>query len=182
MKEHLIQALNLTKNESLKKTLFDILDLMQSSNSSLQVQYSIHHPTNYYQPSNSFRNSYSTKEMVLKQGFLWKKGKSLALWSKRYYIISGRGLSFFYSIFYSLFFSLFLFSFFLLLPFLYGVKVTFLSGNCIYYYSNQNDIRPKGVIFLSGSLIERVKDNDLALKGEGDGSVNMFWSSLISNN
>lgn len=40
-----------------------------------------------------------------------------------------------------------------------------LSGQCIYYYSHQEDTRPKGVIFLTGSLIERIKDKDNELKG-----------------
>jgi hypothetical protein len=40
-----------------------------------------------------------------------------------------------------------------------------LSGNCMYYYTDKSDIRPKGVIFLTGSIIERVVDNKLELKG-----------------
>lgn len=36
-----------------------------------------------------------------------------------------------------------------------------LSGNCLYYYSNQNDTRPKGVIFLTGSLVEKIHDEEL---------------------
>jgi hypothetical protein len=40
-----------------------------------------------------------------------------------------------------------------------------LSGNCMYYYASKNDIRPKGVIFLTGCIIERFKDEDMALKG-----------------
>lgn len=30
------------------------------------------------------------------------------------------------------------------------------SGNCMYYYSHKRDVRPKGVIFLTGSIVERV--------------------------
>lgn len=39
------------------------------------------------------------------------------------------------------------------------------SSNCMYYYTRQADVRPKGVIFLTGSIIERVKEDDMALKG-----------------
>ena len=35
----------------------------------------------------------------------------------------------------------------------------------MYYYSYQSDVRPKGVIFLTGSIVERVKDEAMALKG-----------------
>lgn len=31
-----------------------------------------------------------------------------------------------------------------------------LSGNCIYYYAHQRDIRPRGVIFVSGCIVEKV--------------------------
>ena len=40
-----------------------------------------------------------------------------------------------------------------------------LSGNCVYYYSHKNDVRPRGVIFLTGSIIERYKDEDMQVKG-----------------
>lgn len=40
-----------------------------------------------------------------------------------------------------------------------------LSGNCMYYYSNKTDLRPKGVIFLTGCIIERVVDDKQELKG-----------------
>jgi predicted Ser/Thr protein kinase len=40
-----------------------------------------------------------------------------------------------------------------------------LAGNCMYYYAHKNDVRPKGVIFLTGSIIERVKEDDMELKG-----------------
>jgi len=60
--------------------------------------------------------------VVAKEGFLWKKGTSLHMWTKRWFL---------------------------------------LSGNCVYYYSSQHDKRPKGVIFLTGSLIEKVHDEEL---------------------
>jgi calcium/calmodulin-dependent protein kinase I len=31
-----------------------------------------------------------------------------------------------------------------------------LSGNCIYYYAHQKDIRPRGVIFVTGCIVEKV--------------------------
>lgn len=40
-----------------------------------------------------------------------------------------------------------------------------LSGNCLYYYSKKDDVRPRGVVFLTGCIIERIADNDMALKG-----------------
>jgi Ca2+-binding EF-hand superfamily protein/tRNA A-37 threonylcarbamoyl transferase component Bud32 len=39
------------------------------------------------------------------------------------------------------------------------------SGNCLYYYNHQFDIRPKGVIFLTGSIIKKHDDNDMKAKG-----------------
>jgi calcium/calmodulin-dependent protein kinase I len=39
------------------------------------------------------------------------------------------------------------------------------SGNCMYYYSHKSDVRPKGVIFLTGSIVEKVKDEASAFKG-----------------
>ena len=40
-----------------------------------------------------------------------------------------------------------------------------LSGNCMYYYSRKDDVRPKGVVFITGSLVERIKDKDMEMKG-----------------
>lgn len=40
-----------------------------------------------------------------------------------------------------------------------------LSGNCVYYYTKKDDVRPRGVVFLTGCIIERIADNDMALKG-----------------
>ena len=31
-----------------------------------------------------------------------------------------------------------------------------LSGNCVYYYAHQSDVRPKGVIFLTGMCVDVV--------------------------
>lgn len=40
-----------------------------------------------------------------------------------------------------------------------------LSGNCMYYYTHKSDVRPKGVIFLTGFIIEKLKDDEMAHKG-----------------
>ena len=40
-----------------------------------------------------------------------------------------------------------------------------LSGNCLYYYARQNDVRPRGVIFLTGCLVEKLKDEASEAKG-----------------
>ena len=40
-----------------------------------------------------------------------------------------------------------------------------LCGSCLYYYQNKGDARPKGVIFLSGSIIQRVEDPEMSAKG-----------------
>lgn len=112
VRDLLQQAMNLTKNEALKRVLFEIVDSLQSPMSQA--------------PSYDPAYSNAPMEIVSKEGFLWKKGKALHLWSKRFYLI---------------------------------------SGNCMYYYLNKAAISPKGVIFLTGSLIEKLVDPDLALKG-----------------
>jgi calcium/calmodulin-dependent protein kinase I len=40
-----------------------------------------------------------------------------------------------------------------------------LSGNCMYYYADKNDVRPRGVVFLTGSIIEKFKEDDMEMKG-----------------
>mmetsp|Transcript_655 Transcript_655/g.682 ORF Transcript_655/g.682 Transcript_655/m.682 type:complete len:883 (-) Transcript_655:908-3556(-) len=40
-----------------------------------------------------------------------------------------------------------------------------LSGNCMYYYAHQADVRPKGVVFLTGSIIEKIKEDEMEMKG-----------------
>jgi len=41
-----------------------------------------------------------------------------------------------------------------------------LSGNCMYYYTHKRDVRPRGVIFLTGFIIDRVKkEEDMPMKG-----------------
>lgn len=40
-----------------------------------------------------------------------------------------------------------------------------LAGNCMYYYAHKNDVRVKGVVFLTGCVIERKKDEEMELRG-----------------
>lgn len=40
-----------------------------------------------------------------------------------------------------------------------------LSRSCLYYYTHQNDVRPRGVIFLTGCIIEKVVDESSEMKG-----------------
>jgi serine/threonine protein kinase/Ca2+-binding EF-hand superfamily protein len=40
-----------------------------------------------------------------------------------------------------------------------------LAGNCVYYYAHKDDVRVKGVIFLTGCIIERKKDEEMELRG-----------------
>ena len=40
-----------------------------------------------------------------------------------------------------------------------------MSGSCMYYYVHKDDVRPKGVIFLTGCLIDKVVDEASELKG-----------------
>lgn len=39
-----------------------------------------------------------------------------------------------------------------------------LSGNCMYYYTHKENVRPRGVIFLTGCIIERYSDVDMEIK------------------
>ena len=40
-----------------------------------------------------------------------------------------------------------------------------LSGNSIYYYNHESDVRPKGVIFLAGTIIEKIVEEASEIKG-----------------
>jgi hypothetical protein len=48
---------------------------------------------------------------------------------------------------------------------LWNKRWCLLSGNCIYYYNHKSDVRPKGVIFLAGTIIERIHDEASEIKG-----------------
>lgn len=107
----LIQAIEVTQNEVLKRQLNDLLETLPGGGI---VQVTRYDTGDVY------------KTVVALEDYLWKTGKAFGLWSKRYYLV---------------------------------------SGNCMYYYSHKSDVRPKGVIFLTGSIVERVKDEGSALKG-----------------
>lgn len=68
--------------------------------------------------------------------YLWKKGEKTGLMFKRYYL---------------------------------------LCGNCLYYYYGKTDIRPKGIIFLPGSIVERISNKEMEDK-------NMFGFDIIQQN
>ena len=145
--------------------------------------------------------------MVL-EDYLWKKGKSFHMWSRRLVCFLHFTISFYKAIYlifccieekclwdiigliltiscltlsyFSFFIPLFHFIYpylcssifyvplFLnvsllllsLLPYIYPRfshgRYYLISGNCMYYYSHKSDVRPKGVIFLTGSIVERV--------------------------
>lgn len=99
VKEVLYQAMNLTRNEPLRQ---DIRELIENHFGSIPPM---------MMSGTSPPIMVPDQDVVLKEGFLWKKGKALHLWSKRFYVV---------------------------------------SGNCVYYYGNKEDVRPKGVIFLTG--------------------------------
>lgn len=48
---------------------------------------------------------------------------------------------------------------------LWNKRWCLLSGNCIYYYNQKSDVRPKGVIFLAGTIIEKIQDEASEIKG-----------------
>jgi len=110
----LIQAFELTHNETLKKQIASLVEtlpggLIVDNNNLVPID----------------RQAEESFHLTL-ESFLWKRGKSLHLLSKRYYL---------------------------------------LSGNCLFYYASEKDVRPKGVIFLTGSIVERLHEQEMALKG-----------------
>ena len=115
------QAMDATHNEDTRKLLSEVIEVITGN-------FSGGYPGS---TKHSFSRDLTSDEImrtaVAKEGYLWKKGKSiLHLWSKRFYL---------------------------------------LSGNCMYYYGHQKDIRPKGVIFLTGCLVDRVHDKEMEGKG-----------------
>ena len=48
---------------------------------------------------------------------------------------------------------------------LWSKRYYLISGNCMYYYSGKDDVRPKGVVFLMGSIIEKIKETENELRG-----------------
>jgi len=106
----LCQALELTHNESLRQSLQHIID--KEYGGFVEI------------PRLTTEDIY--KDVVSKEGYLWKRGNMLHLWSKRWYV---------------------------------------LSGNCMYYYAHRKDVRPRGVIFLTGCICEKVNEEASELKG-----------------
>jgi hypothetical protein len=102
--------MEVTGNDGLKRQIRDLLESQPGGMAALQVQMSA-----IYAPRVDSSDVYHA--VVALEDYLWKRGKALHMWSRRYYL---------------------------------------LSGNCMYYYAHKNDIRPKGVIFLTGSIVERV--------------------------
>lgn len=108
---HLAAAMEITTNGELKSALLSLLDAMN-------------HPSVLQIPRST---SEIYRAAVSKEGFLWKKGKSL------FHTLTKR--------------------------------FCLLSGNCMYYYARQADLRPKGVVFLTGSIIDRVRESEMEMKG-----------------
>lgn len=110
------QTMELAQNETTKRHIADILDGITAVEG-----------TGRSERASKMIEERIMKEVVAKQGYLLKRGKSMFhLWNKRFYL---------------------------------------LSGNCMYYYWDQKEIRPRGVIFLTGCIVDRVHDRDLELKG-----------------
>lgn len=102
------QAMEMTHSPAIRTGLQEFIDL-------------------HYNEVTATRNdSLIYKEIIAKEGFLWKHGGRLHFWNKRWYLM---------------------------------------SGSCMYYYLNKNDVRPKGVIFLTGCLIDKVVDEASEVKG-----------------
>jgi hypothetical protein len=47
---------------------------------------------------------------------------------------------------------------------LWSKRWCLLSGSCIYYYNHESDVRPKGVIFLAGTIIEKLVEESSEIK------------------
>ena len=115
------QAIDVTHNEDNRKLLMEVYEAVVNNYSGG------HSCSTKHNHSRELTSDEILRTAVAKEGYLWKKGKSiLHLWSKRFYL---------------------------------------LSGNCMYYYGHQKDIRPKGVIFLTGCLVDRVHDKEMEGKG-----------------
>ena len=110
VRQLLIQAMEMTHNETLREQLQLVLDRQYGGMIDL--------------PRLTTEDIY--KDVVSREGYLWKRGGVLHMWSKRWYL---------------------------------------LSGNCMYYYAHKKDVRPRGVIFLTGCIVEKFKDEAAELKG-----------------
>lgn len=92
------RAMNTTKNEDLQRVIREVIDHIPGFNRSMvgdanagtgeNLTYHVPMYGNY----NPFAENEKTEENeaeISMEGFLWKKGKFLHLWSKRWYILSG---------------------------------------------------------------------------------------------
>jgi tRNA A-37 threonylcarbamoyl transferase component Bud32/Ca2+-binding EF-hand superfamily protein len=121
-----------TKNDELKRVLREVIEHIPGINNMSGLNYNsttndlIHVADGDRRISDT--SIHSTGTDVVIEGNLWKKGKFLHLWSKRWYI---------------------------------------LSGNCMYYYDDHNkkDMALRGVVFLTGNLVEEIEDHENELKG-----------------
>lgn len=127
------RAIATTKNDEIKRVIREVIDhipginnIIANNNYNSSTDAMIH-AADAGEFAERMSEVGSEADIVL-EGNLWKKGKFLHLWSKRWYI---------------------------------------LSGNCMYYYDDHNkeDMSLKGVVFLTGCLVELVEDNENEAKG-----------------
>ena len=110
VRQLVLQAMEMTHNESLREQLQILVD--RQFGGMIDI------------PRLTTEDIY--KDVVSREGYLWKRGGVLHMWSKRWYLV---------------------------------------SGNCMYYYAHKKDVRPRGVIFLTGCIVEKFKDDAAELKG-----------------
>lgn len=130
------RAVATTKSEELKRVLREVIEHIPGINDLVgnyhgggaRTTDELIHVANGDRRVSSLSVDESTDSDVKLEGNLWKKGKFLHLWSKRWYI---------------------------------------LSGNCMYYYDDHNkkDMALRGVVFLTGNLVEPIEDHENELKG-----------------
>ena len=109
VKNLIFQALEMTHDTRIRNGLQDFIDTYYNENIALPR-----------------RDSQIYREVVSKEGYLWKQGNRLHFWNKRWYLM---------------------------------------SGSCMYYYMHKSDVRPKGVVFLTGCLVDKLVDDASELKG-----------------
>jgi hypothetical protein len=127
VRQLLTQALELTQNENLRLSLQEIIDTEFGGGKNIEFSRLTTAEVSQFPFSLLIHFSFQIyKDVVKREGYLWKRGGMLHLWSKRWYL---------------------------------------LSGNCIYYYAHQRDVRPRGVIFLAGCIIEKIHDEASEMKG-----------------
>ena len=130
------RAINTTKDEDMKRVIREVIEhmpglenLLNNSNytrmkttTTDSLMHAEVHEDEDEDLEMSREGSITALESNKLEGELWKKGKFLHLWSKRYYI---------------------------------------LSDNCMYYYdsNNKEDMTLKGVIFLTGCLINTIESD-----------------------